>query len=228
MENRYLALDELYISLKQGISGHYVQQIHAQSHGAFTPISDAHHILSDRQKKGRIIQKEQQDWLRTFIQPPIHLLIAGGGLDAQPVATIAKALGWKISLWDPRPANARLEHFTGVDTFLRGDAATLSQFCNEQHVDALIIMSHNLSLDASVLESTLATSLNYIALLGPENRKAEVFTRSRIIDTDLPCKVYGPAGLNLGAALPEGIAISILSECVAVLNGADTKSLSGK
>ncbi|MDD1779574.1 XdhC family protein [Enterovibrio sp. ZSDZ35] len=227
-ENRYLALDKLYTSLKLRLSGHYMQRINGESQGEFEPTSEAHQMLSDKHKIGTSIQREGQHWLSTFIQPPIHLLIAGGGADAQPIASLAKTIGWQVSLWDPRPANARPERFTDIDTFMRSDARTLSQYCNDKHVDALVIMSHNLELDAAVLESTLSTSLSYIALLGPDRRRNEVFTLARVIDTDLPCKVYGPAGLNLGAALPEGIAISILSECIAVLNGADANSLSGK
>ncbi|KXF83307.1 XdhC family protein [Enterovibrio coralii] len=225
--NQYLALEDVYNHLKQRKSGHYYQQITSQSSAKFISSSDAHQLLGDREKIGEKIKEGGTSWLRTFIQPPTHLLIAGGGLDARPITTIAKSLGWQVTLWDPRPANARKEHFPDVQTVVRTDASTLSKYCNEQHVDALVVMSHSVSLDAAVLESAVSTSLKYIALLGPLHRKEDVFRQSCLNNTDLPCKVYGPAGLNLGAALPEGIAISILSECVAVLNGADANSLSG-
>jgi xanthine dehydrogenase accessory factor len=38
--------------------------------------------------------------------------------------------------------------------------------------------------------------------------------------------IAGPAGLRLGGELPEDIALSILAECQAVINGKDANSIS--
>ena len=68
----------------------------------------AAHALEDRTSRG-------VDWedggrrTRAFVQflaPPPQLLICGAGPDAQPVAAAARALGWRVSVVDHRPAYA--------------------------------------------------------------------------------------------------------------------------
>ena len=56
--------------------------------------------------------------LRAFVQylaPPPHLLVCGAGPDAEPVAAAARALGWRVSVVDHRPAYADARRFPGAD-----------------------------------------------------------------------------------------------------------------
>lgn len=71
------------------------------------------------------------------------------------------------------------------------------------------------------------SAIEYLALLGPVSRKQQVLALVQIEEQELNIPLAGPAGLNLGAELPEGIALSILAECHAVLQGAAGQSLSG-
>ncbi|MEZ8148132.1 XdhC family protein [Enterovibrio norvegicus] len=234
--NNYLALEEVYTYLMQRQSGHFYQRIPtknadrsgSQSDAAsFIPSEQTLHYVSDGDTLGKLIKEGEQDWLRTYVQPPVHLLIAGGGLDTKPLATLASQLGWHVSLWDPRPANARREYFQTANAILRGPAESLSAYCLKHRVDAAVVMTHNVTLDAQVLLSLRQTQLRYLALLGPTHRRDDVLTAAEIKIDDLPCHLSGPAGLHLGAALPEGIAMSILAECMARLNDASGASFSG-
>src|ERR1700686_2621999 len=49
-----------------------------------------------------------------FLAPPPHVLICGAGPDAQPVVSAARALGWRGSVVDPRPAYAAAANFPGA------------------------------------------------------------------------------------------------------------------
>ena len=71
------------------------------------------------------------------------------------------------------------------------------------------------------------SAIEYLALLGPVARKQQVLALAQLDERNLAVPIAGPAGLNLGAELPEGIALSILAECHAVLQGTTGQSLSG-
>ena len=87
-------------------------------------------------------------------------------------------------------------------------------------------MSHNSGLDAEALIALKDKPLDYCALLGPSHRRDQVLDLAKISAGDLTCQLAGPAGLDIGAELPEGIALSILAECHAAMNMRNATSLS--
>ncbi|MFC6672815.1 XdhC family protein [Marinobacterium aestuariivivens] len=164
-----------------------------------------------------LIREGDQQWLKTAIIPPPHLLLIGGGLDARPLVAMAHELGWQTSLWDPRPANARREHFMQAGLILDETVEALATYSQEQPVDAAVLMTHNIPLDAAALKSLQRAPLRYLALLGPASRRARVLEEAGLSEKTLDLPLAGPAGLDIGGELPESIALSILSECHAVL-----------
>jgi xanthine dehydrogenase accessory factor len=90
--------------------------------------------------------------------------------------------------------------------------------------DGAVLMSHNLQMDAEALAVLQTSSVDYLALLGPESRKAAVLELAGLGDTKLNLPVAGPAGLNLGGELPESLALSILAQCHATLYKADAQA----
>jgi xanthine dehydrogenase accessory factor len=178
------------------------------------------------QKKAVLSEVRDQCWLTIRIDPPLHLLIIGGGVDARPLANLSATLGWDVTLCDPRPANARREHFLKVGTILRCQPLRLDEDPLFKHFDAAIIMSHNLKFDADAIMVLQKSNIKYLALLGPSIRRNKVLGLAGIHEKNLDIPVTGPAGLRLGGELPEEIALSILAECQAVINKADGQSLS--
>lgn len=165
-------------------------------------------------------------WFVNPIRPAPALFIAGGGVDVQPLALLAATMGWHVTVWDPRPANGRPEHFPSVDCLLNCDVADLGKAVDLSKIDAAIVMSHKLSLDASALVQLLPHQPRYLALLGPQSRRERVLEMAGLLENDLPLPLSGPAGLYLGGDLPESVALSILAECHAVLHNATAHSLS--
>ena len=174
-----------------------------------------------------LIEDDTGLWLETSITPDPHLLIVGAGIDAVPVVDLAKQLGWKVSLVDPRPANARKEFFPRADHIQRSMGDDLSAYAIETRVDAVILMAHSVSLDAEGLKHLHnVPSLKYLALLGPLHRQKEVIDVAGLSTDACTIKIAGPAGLDIGGDLPESIALSILTECHCVLNKRNAQSLS--
>lgn len=216
-ENHYQQLDVLYQALSSRQTGQYLVSLH-QERGNTT--SNRFERTSNKHKT-QLHCIEQKQVLSVGIMPSPHILVVGGGIDARPLVGMVAQLGWEVSLWDPRPANARREHFLAADHILAIDSEQLSNYCRQCSVDAAVLMSHSLSLDADALKSlTQDCHLQYLALLGPENRRKEVMTMAGLSTADLPpCGLEGPAGFDIGGELPESIALSILSQCHARLHG---------
>ena len=235
-DNNYLFLDVLAENLASRESCIYLQKLMGDSAEAqvLTEADQNNSLylqiaaeLGDNKAQLVHLQTDSgsQEYLATRIAPPIHLLVVGGGVDARPLVSMASILGWEVSLCDPRPANARREHFMEADNILDCSISQLSEHRLFYTFDAAVVMSHNLQMDAEALIVLQGSQIDYLALLGPASRRAMVIELAGLEDSKLPIPVAGPAGINLGGELPESLALSILSQCHAVLHSADAGSL---
>lgn len=231
-KNNYLSLTQVYNALKQRISGYYYQSIvdnnaNVQAYFEADQITDIAATASIVQRPQTKANDSNQKWLASPIVPEPHLLIIGGGIDAHPLVNMAQQLGWQVSLWDPRPANARKEYFPNVAHIIKGEAEVLTTFVVQKDVNVAVLMSHNITIDAQALQALAATStLQYVALLGPNNRRQQVVEQTTIEEQELPFIFSGPSGLDIGGTLPESIALSILAECHASLYQKNAQSMS--
>lgn len=235
VQNDYLSLIEVYNAFKQRISGYYYQSIvdnnmNAQAYFETEPVRDIAAIAAIVQRPQKNANNSNYNWLASPIVPVPHLLVVGGGIDAYPLVNMAQQLGWQVSLWDPRPANARKEYFSNVDHIVKGQAEELTTFAEQKMVNAAILMSHNVVIDAQALRAIATIKLQYVALLGPINRRQQVIAQAeieaKIEDKSLSFIFAGPSGLDIGGTLPESIALSILAECHANLYRKNAQSLS--
>lgn len=216
-DNNYQQLDQIYEDLNSRRGGTYVQLIPDGKPALYRNYYEAE--SSQKQKTScDLIEKDGRDWLLSPITPDPHLLVVGGGMDARPVVSIAKQMGWMVSVWDPRPANGRREFFMDANMLLNGPVEQLPEYIKELGMDAAVLMSHSIPIDAAALAQLNGLGLDHMALLGPANRKAQVLRQARLSESDLKQPLSGPAGLDIGGELPESIALSILAECHAVLH----------
>ncbi|EMP4393828.1 XdhC family protein [Vibrio fluvialis] len=223
-ENDYLGLPQVLDTLRRHQKGHYFQKISNKEISARfmpEPMNEQHNV------RAQLMEQDDGLWLCTPIEAPLHLLIVGGGIDARPVAHLSHQLGWQVSLWDPRPANGRMEYFPNLENKLSGDASELTHYCQQHSVEAVILMSHNVTFNAVALAAVAGLPMKYIALLGPVNRRERVIEQSGIELNQLSVPLSGPAGLNIGADLPETIALAMLAECQAAVTCTNAQSLSG-
>jgi xanthine dehydrogenase accessory factor len=159
------------------------------------------------------VQDRHRRWVVTPHWPRVRLWLIGGGVDAQPVARMAAMLGWHVTVVDHRTAYGRTTDFPDAANIVRSRA---DEFAGRMEADAVILMSHNLTMDADWLAKLASTSQipHYIGLLGPKDRKQEVLELAGIAhDSRFAQRVFGPMGLDIGGDLPESIALSVLSQC---------------
>lgn len=212
-----LGLSCMSAALKQRESGVYRQKV-----GGI----EAHFTMEKRLNFSQSYLEHcgDDDWLVTPIIPEPHLLVVGGGIDAFPLVSIAKELGWMVTVADPRSSHARRDVFPNADRVLREIDSRLSAYITAEKVDAAILMSHNIKIDAQALCSAQQTPLRYMSLLGPKHRYQWVLDEAGLREADLSCPVSAPAGLSIGGQLPESIALSILAECHAALHQQSQRS----
>ena len=129
-DNGYQCLDQLREALIKRESGQYIQPIPGGATSSARAEYVAKAVSSDRKPQAWIQNKTGTDYLITPVTPDPHLLVVGGGIDARPVVSMAKQLGWTVSVWDPRPANARKEFFMDADLLLRDPVESLPDVCD--------------------------------------------------------------------------------------------------
>jgi xanthine/CO dehydrogenase XdhC/CoxF family maturation factor len=88
-----------------------------------------------------------------------------------------------------------------------------------------LLMSHNYSHDLDLLKFLLASPARYIGVMGPRKRTERMLSElaagedtSRLEEAGL-ARLHSPAGLDIGANAPAEIALSIVAEMRAVLDG---------
>ena len=155
------------------------------------------------------------------IMPPPALLICGAGHDAVPVARLAVEMGWSCTIVDHRAGFARTERFPAPCDVRVLQPSELSELISLDQMDAAVLMTHHLGHDRSYLAQVVEAALPYIGLLGPRTRRDRLL--SEIGSSDV--HVFGPAGLDIGAEMPESIALAIIAEIHAFLNRRDGKML---
>ncbi len=163
------------------------------------------------------------------VAPPVPLLICGAGHDALPMARLAHELGWWVMVADSRPAFATRERFPWADEVILAEDHDVAQKARIDRRTFVVLMTHNFLHDLAILRGLLATPARYIGLLGPRARTERLLgdlAKDGVALTDAQrVRLWGPVGLDLGAETPEEIAVSILTEMLAVQNGRSVASL---
>lgn len=155
-------------------------------------------------------------------RPPRRLVVFGAGPDAAPLARLAVELGWHVELVDHRPAHARAERFPGARVHLLATADAVAKLGIDR--DAyVVVMTHHYLIDRALLCELLPSEAPYIGLLGPRQRAEDLLADIEGLGIELSAeqrdRLHGPAGLDIGGDGPEAIALSVLSEVMAVAEG---------
>jgi xanthine dehydrogenase accessory factor len=175
--------------------------------------------LEEDHQRTRVVRMEMSaGWaevLCTDIQPTPRVLVCGAGPDAMPLIAQVLALGWDCTVVDHRPASVAETRLPigAVGMCARPDR--LSEKLDLATVDAAVVMTHHVEHDATYLKQLATSPPAYIGLLGPRARRDQLLESAGVIG--LP--VRGPVGLDIGAELPEAIALAVMAEIHAVLNG---------
>jgi xanthine dehydrogenase accessory factor len=153
------------------------------------------------------------------VTPPPHLLLLGGGPDARPVAALADFLGWRVTVVEHRAAYLVPGRFPASAKLVETRAADLASKVALDDFSAAIVMSHHLDSDLQYLRLLSGSRLPYVGLLGPAARREKLLGDLGADADKLRARLRAPVGLDIGGRTPESIALSIVGEVHAALEG---------
>ena len=194
-----------------------------------------HDMLQAMEKRTSSFQNYQtadgQSWVAflELLPPPITLVVVGAGNDAIPMMNFATGLGWDVRIVDGRNTHARPDRFTSACQVLVSQPEKVLDQLPMDERTVFVMMTHNYNYDKAMLKALLPAITPYIGMLGPKKKLMRMLDEIRIegmhITDEMLQKVYGPTGLEIGAETPEEIALSIIAEIQAVINGLKGGSL---
>jgi xanthine dehydrogenase accessory factor len=155
------------------------------------------------------------------VLPQPELLIAGHGRIAETLAALGHWMNFSVTVNDPSADRA---------SFPAADRIVTSDFdLAEARIDArtYVVIATLHKNDHLWLQKALESEAGYIALVASAHRSALVLDYLRLegIAREKLERVWAPAGLDLGAATPEEIALSIMSQIVLLRRGGSAQSL---
>lgn len=156
--------------------------------------------------------------MEVFIEPVLprpELLIVGHGRIAESLAVLGDLMGFSIIVNDPAADGASFPQAEKIVT----EDFDLTETPVGRRTFVVIATQHK--RDHLWLQKALQGNAAYVALIASQHRAALVleYLRTADVPEEKIAAVFAPAGLHLGAATPEEIALSVVSQMVAVRRG---------
>jgi len=169
--------------------------------------------VGERWEAGERVRTElrEEEGRKVFVEaigPPPRLVAVGAGDIAEALCALARPLGWRTVVVDPRPGLATRERVPSADELI-------VLWPDEIEVDAetaLISLVHEERIDIPALRRGVEGGAFYVGALG--SRRAQEKRREKL--GTLLDAVHGPVGIDLGGEAPAEIALEILAEVLAV------------
>ncbi len=160
--------------------------------------------------------------------PRPDLIIVGAGHIAVPLAQLAAALDFEVTVIDDRASFANKERFpqarqilvSGAEPALRGLHITPRSY--------LVLVTRAHSHDVEALRAVIDSEAAYIGMIGSKRRIWAVYKllHEEGVAAEKLTRVRAPIGLDLGGNSPAEIALCIMAEIVLLRRGGSGRSLS--
>ncbi|HXV60608.1 MAG TPA: XdhC/CoxI family protein [Vicinamibacteria bacterium] len=159
--------------------------------------------------------------MKVFIEPvlpPPRLYVIGAGHVAMPVAQIAKIAGFEVVVLDDRMKYANEERFPEADIVKAGPIPQLAREFPYGDNAYVVIVTRGHKEDEEALRAFIEEDTAYIGLIGSVSKIEKIFHRLERdgVSRERLDRVHSPMGLDLGGSTPGEIAVSIVSELIAV------------
>lgn len=179
--------------------------------------------LMDHEQNRTLEYGDHHVYIET-VAPQPHMLIFGAAHNAQALTTIAKALGFRVTVCDARRTFATKERFPDADDVI---AAWPNDVIDELTIDKrtyVVLLTHDVRFEQPVFDAVLRSPVRYIGAMGSRRTHRDRVERLGGLGytPDEIGRIHGPIGLDIGAETPAEIAVSILGEITRVRYGAGT------
>jgi xanthine dehydrogenase accessory factor len=161
-----------------------------------------------------------------YAEPP--RMIVFGAIDfASAMAPLAKGLGYRVTIADPRRAFLASPRFSfAAETVAAWPQDVLADLALGPR-DAVLVFTHDPKLDVPAVQAALASGAGYVGALGSRRTTTDRNERLReagVPEADLQ-RLHAPCGLDIGSSTVEETAVAILAEIIAQRTGRAGASL---
>jgi xanthine dehydrogenase accessory factor len=171
-----------------------------------------------RSGKSGLVEVDGRSLFLNVHLPPPRLVMIGAVHISQALAPMARIAGFDTEIIDPRTAFATSERFPDVALHAEWPQDVLARRPFDAYT-AVAALTHDPKIDDVPLQAALEAGCFYVGALG--SRKTHGKRVERLLQAGLPQaeieRIRAPIGLNIGAASPAEIAVSVLAEVVGAL-----------
>ena len=206
---------EMLVEENGNVTGSFGAELDAQA------IALGRETLSAGESRRAQLNEDTEVFLEAILPPPT--LIAVGGVHITiALMSLAKILGYRTVVVDPRSAFGNEERFPNVDRLIQRWPDEAFHEIPLTRSTAVAMLTHDPKLDDPALQIALPSPAFYVGALGSKTTQSK--RRQRLLENGLTeeqlNRLHGPIGLEIGAGTPEEIAMSIMAEVVAARNHA--------
>jgi xanthine dehydrogenase accessory factor len=155
-----------------------------------------------------------------FLHAPT-LIVVGGVHIAIALVALAKTLGYRTIVIDPRRHFGSQARFPLVDRLIHAWPDEALAEVGITSTTAVVLLTHDPKIDDPGLIAALPSPAFYIGALG--SRKTQAARRKRLLVVGFTesqvDRLHGPIGLDIHAHTPEEIGLAIMAEIVLARNG---------
>jgi len=177
-----------------------------------------HFDLSGSGEEAWMICGGQMDVFLEPILPAETLYLFGAGHLSQSTATMAKMLGFRVVVIDPRPEYNNNDRFPNADSLVVEEYDNAFSKLNVDENSYIVIYTPGHVSDEKCLQFAVGTAAKYVGMIGSKKKVKEIKERLRKkgVSQQQLDEIYAPIGLEINAQTPEEIAVSILAEITKV------------
>ncbi len=180
-----------------------------------TALVQARAAMSEGCSRRLALQEGTELFIEVSLPPPT-LVVVGGVHIAIPLVAMAKALGYRTVVVDPRRSFGSAERFPDVDLLLQSWPDRALTGLQLDASMAVAVLTHDPKLDDPALNVALPSPAFYVGALGSRSTNAK--RRDRLLAAGIAAeqleRLRAPIGLDLGGHSPGEIALSVLAEIV--------------
>jgi len=181
----------------------------------------AKQVLTQGISQRAALDAQTEAFLEVILPPPT--LVAVGGVHITvALMKLARTLGYRTVVVDPRSAFGNTERFPDVDRLIQAWPDEAFREIPITRSTAIAMLTHDPKLDDPALKVALPSPAFYVGALGSRTTQAK--RRQRLQEDGVSAahldRLRGPIGLEIEARTPEEIAVSIMAEIVAARNRA--------
>jgi len=155
------------------------------------------------------------------VHPAPRVVVVGAVDTAEALCRMARTLGWRTAVVDPRGKFATAERIPSADVIEAAWPASAYPAIALEAADHVVVLTHDPKIDDPAIAQALAAGCGYVGALGSrrtQEKRNERLRESGCTDAQIG-RIHGPVGLDIGAHSPAETAVAILAEIIGWRSG---------